>query len=65
MDQERYRPEGENHLFDREQGCYYVRERHSLEKLNAKLEEIAHLIERSPENRKDLAQRIRNMKERL
>lgn len=61
----RFRPEGDNHLYDAEEGCYYVRERHSVEKFNATIEEIALLIERSAEARMALAVRIRRMKRRV
>jgi hypothetical protein len=61
----RYREDGDNHLFDSEEGCYYVREKHAVQKANNTLEDVARMVEMSAEARSALAERIRRKKERV
>jgi hypothetical protein len=62
----RFAMEGDHHLFDKSSGCYWIRERDASEHLNAKLEVIARMADDPVAFAgKTLAQRIRQMKEKV
>jgi hypothetical protein len=61
----RYIADDDNRIYDKEQICFYIREKDAIQKMNNKLEDVARMVEKSTEPRAALADRVRAKKERV